>query len=138
MTDNRCSARVKHINDALQKDCNNSLKTVGLTMSQLTVLHLLEHSSGGALTLKELEKQLQVAQSTAAGIISRLEQKGFTEGHTGTDKRVKIVRITDAGRGCLAQAQVHAEASEARLLSALTREEQILFSSLLKKVSEHL
>ena len=137
--DNRSGFYIKHINDVLQRDCNNSLKAVGLTMSQLSVLYLLESSPCGELTLKELEKQLQVAQSTAAGIISRLEQKGFVEaGGSGADKRIKIVRITSAGRGCLAEAQIHAEDSEAHLLSALTEEEQILFNHLLKKVSESL
>ena len=139
MMDNRCGFHIKHINDVLQRDCNNSLKAVGLTMSQLTVLHQLERSTSGEMTLKELEKQLQVAQSTAAGIISRLEQKGFVEaGGSGTDKRIKIVRITSAGGACLAEAQVHAEDSEAHLLSALTEEEQSLFNCLLKKVSESL
>ena len=59
-------------------------------------------------------------------------------GGSGTDKRIKIVRITSAGGACLAEAQVHAEDSEAHLLSALTEEEQSLFNCLLKKVSESL
>ena len=45
MMDNRCGFYIKHINDVLQRDCNNSLKAVGLTMSQLTVLHQLERST---------------------------------------------------------------------------------------------
>ncbi len=137
--DDQCSFYIKHINDVLQRDCNNALRTVGLTLSQLTVLYQLEASPNGELPLKELEKQLQVAQPTAAGIITRLEQKGFAEGYgSGTDKRIKIVRITDSGRACFAQSLIHAEEAEARLLSGLTEEEQILFNRLLKKVGESL
>ena len=136
--ENQCGTYIKHISDVLQRDCNNDLKAVGLTMSQLSVLLQLEASITGQIPLKALEKQLQVAQSTAAGIISRLEQKGFAEGCSGTDKRVKLVRITDAGRACLAEAKGRAEESEAHLLSALSEEERVLFNSLLKKVSESL
>ncbi len=137
--DDQCSFYIKHINDVLQRDCNNTLRAVGLTMSQLTALYQLEASSDGELPLKELEKQLQVAQPTAAGIITRLEQKGFVEGSgSGTDKRIKIVRITESGRACFAESLIHAEESEANLLSALTEEEQLLFNRLLKKVSDSL
>ena len=137
--DNQCGVYIKHISDALQRDCNNALKATGLTMSQLTALHHLEDAPDGALPLKELERRLQVAQSTAAGIISRLEQKGLAKGNTdSTDRRIKIVQITDAGRACFAKALVYADNSETYLLSALTKEEQLLFNLLLKKVSENL
>lgn len=136
---NRCGTYIKHISDVLQRNCNNALQVKGLTMSQLSVLHQLDNTLDGEMPLKELEKQLQVAQSTAAGIISRLEQKGFVEGYgSGEDKRIKIVRITNAGRDCFAESQIHATESEAQLLSALTDEERILFNALLKKVSENL
>lgn len=137
--DNRCGAYIKHIHDVLQRDCNNALRAAGLTVSQLTVLHQLADAPKGELALKELEKQLQVAQSTAAGIISRLEQKGFVVGGgSGSDKRIKIVRITDAGRSCFAEALVHAEELESQLLSVLTEEEQQQLNDLLRKVSNSL
>ena len=135
----QCGAYIKHISDVLQRNCNNALQAKGLTMSQLTVLYQLENAPGRELPLKELEKRLRVAQSTAAGIITRLEQKGFVEscGNTG-DKRVKQVRITQTGHNCFAESQSHAEASESQLLSVLTEEEQVQLNSLLKKVSESL
>ena len=135
----QCGAYIKHISDVLQRNCNNVLQTKGLTMSQLSVLHHLDSVPEGEMPLKELEKLLQVAQSTTAGIISRLEQKGFVEGSiSGEDKRIKIVKITEAGRACFADSQIHAAESEAHLLSVLTEEERLLFNFLLKKVSDHL
>ena len=134
-----CGAYIKHISDVLQRNCNNALHAKGLTMSQLTVLYQLENTPDGALPLKELEKQLQVAQSTAAGIITRLEQKGLVEGFGhAEDKRLKMVRITDAGKTCFAESQIHSMESEAQLLSALTEAERALFHTLLKKVSASL
>ena len=70
---------IKHISDVLQKNCNNALASKGLTMSQLTVLHTLYNTTDNEMTLKELEKHLQVAQSTVVGIINRLQQKGFVK-----------------------------------------------------------
>ena len=134
--DNRCGAYIKHISDVLQRNCNNALQSYGLTLSQLTVLHRLKNAGGGKMTLKELEKTLQVAQSTAAGIISRMEQKGLVESYTDpADKRIKLVRISREGHRCFDRSEIHSVKSEKNLLSALTSEEKELFISLLRKVS---
>ena len=91
------------------------------------------------LTLKELEKRLRVAQSTAAGIVVRLEQKGFAQGAGDPeDRRVKMVRITPAGLACCANARENVRRTEEHLLSGLTAEERLTFAALLKKVSENL
>lgn len=48
--------------------------------------------------MKELERYFGVAQSTIAGVVSRLEQKGFVEAFgDAADKRIKVVHITPAG-----------------------------------------
>ena len=139
MQKNQCGTYIKHISDVLQRECNNALHAKGLTMSQLTVLHQLEDAPRGELTLKELEKQLQVAQSTAAGIISRMEQKGFVASFSsGNDRRIKILRITEEGRRCFAESQIHATESEAQLLAVLSEQEQDTLRRLLEKVSESL
>lgn len=134
-----CGFLIKHINDTLQREANNALRAKDLTISQLTVLLLLEDTPRWEMSLKELEKQLHVAQSTAAGIVVRLEQKGFVQALGSTeDKRIKMVRLTEAGLACCADSQLHMKQTEQRLLSGLTEEERILFGSLLQKVSETL
>ena len=137
--ENQCGAYIKHISDVLQRDCNNALQSTGLTLSQLTVLYQLEQAENAQLTLKELEKSLQVAQSTAAGIISRLEKKGLVEGFTNNeDKRIKMVRITAKGHDRFIKSQIHSTQSEAHLLSCLDENEAATLKALLKKVSENL
>ncbi|MGN1000034.1 MAG: MarR family winged helix-turn-helix transcriptional regulator [Faecousia sp.] len=132
-----CGFYIKHISDVLQRDSNNALRAKDLTLAQVTVLLLLESSPNGETSLKELEKQLQVAQSTAAGIIVRLEHKGFVEGYgSSEDKRVKMVRITEAGRACCADSHANMKQAEERLLSSLTETERILLAALLEKVSD--
>lgn len=134
-----CGFYIKHINDVLQRDSNNALRSQDLTLSQIEVLLQLENAPKGELSLKDLEKRLQVAQSTAAGIIVRLEHKKFVEAFpSAEDKRIKIVRITQSGLACCASAQLHMQQTEERLLSQLTETERLLFITLLKKVSDSL
>lgn len=130
---------IKHISDVLQKNCNSALASKGLTMSQLTVLHVLYNTADNEMTLKELEKHLQVAQSTVVGIINRLQQKGFIESYSSAeDKRVKIVSMTDDGKKSFLESQSYAFESESYILSCLSETEQNILNSLLEKISKNL
>ena len=94
-----CGTLLKQIHDALEKQANNSLRADGLTMAQVGVLLMLDRAEHRQMPLKELEKALHVAQSTAAGIVSRLEQKGLVESFgDAEDRRVKVVRLSGRSR----------------------------------------
>lgn len=137
--ENDCGFYIKHISEALQRNANNALRSADLTVSQVSVLYLLEATPNGKLSLKDLEKRLQVAQSTAAGVIARLEQKVFVESYgSSEDKRIKMVRITQVGIACCAEARDRISHVEEYLLSCLTDTERLMFSQLLKKVSDHM
>ena len=89
------------------------------------------------LSFKELERQLALAQSTTAGLISRLEQKGLVS-VTGDkdDKRIKYVEITELGITYCKDAEM--DNTERKLVSALSEKERGKFLCLLKKVNETL
>lgn len=134
-----CGPLIKQINDELRKNANNALRGQDMTLAQLEALVQLNQSPEGQRSLKELEQILHVAQSTAAGIISRLEQKGFVEGFGDTgDWRVKLVRITPAGIECVRTVLHYRAEAEDRLLSGLTEAERDIFYMLLKKVRDSL
>ena len=134
-----CGPLIKQINDELRKNANNALRGQDMTLAQLEALDLLEQAPEGQYSLKELEHILHVAQSTAAGIIFRLEQKGFVEGFGDTeDRRIKRVRITPAGAECVHTALHHRAEAEKQLLSSLTEAEREIFYMLLKKVRDSL
>ena len=138
-TSQDCGLLMKQINDELRKNANNALRPQDLTIVQLDTLLELERAPEGQRSLKELEHILHVAQSTAAGIIARLEQKGLVEGFgDAEDRRVKRVRITPAGIACIQAAQHHRAATEEKLLSGLTETERDIFYTLLKKVRDSL
>lgn len=134
---NTCGAIIKQIHDELEKNANNALRPQGLTMAQVGTLLALKNMPKGQCSLKEMEQILHVAQSTAAGIVVRLEQKGLAEGFgSPEDKRIKMVRITSAGEECCFQAEQSMEETEKKLLSGLTETERGIFYSLLVKVRD--
>ena len=130
-----CGKLIKQIHDELRKNANNAMRSQDMTMAQLDVLLELDCAPEKRRSLKELEQILHVAQSTAAGIIARLEQKGFVESFGDTaDRRIKLVRITPAGTDCANSARQSMLEAEARLLCALTETERDIFFALLEKV----
>lgn len=134
-----CGALIKKINDEMEKNANNVLRAEDLTFSQIGALLELNSAPEGRLTLKELEKRLHVAQSTAAGIVSRLERKALVEAFGDPqDRRIKIIQITPKGIERVQTADLHRMEAEELLLSGLTETEKTIFYSLLKKVCDTL
>lgn len=131
-----CGLLIRQINNALEKRCNNQLKAIDLTLSQMSALIELSKIPGKKLTFKELEKRMSLAQSTTAGLISRLEQKNlvFVSGDKD-DKRIKYVEITALGETFCNQAKQDMEDMETQLLEYLSTEEKNTFLSLLEKVN---
>ena len=133
-----CGILIKRIHDALEKNANNELRAYGLTLTQMQMLITLNNNENGTSPLKELEKGLQIAQSTAVGIVKRLEVKGFVEGYTNSkDKRMKLVKITLAGKAVCHKLQYNMEATEQRLLQGLTKTESEQLQVLLQKVHKN-
>ena len=134
-----CGALVKQIHDALEKDANNMMRPKGLTMAQFSVMMILREAEGLQAPLKELERALHVAQSTAAGIVSRLEQKRYVTCYTSQeDRRIKMVRLTPEGLECCRQADQGMAEAESKIFSGMTQAEQDIFYVLLKKVRDSL
>ena len=139
MNRNTCGILFKRIHDGIEKKVNNNLKSSGLTMSQMVTLFTLSSHPKKEMTLKELEHAINVAQSTAAGIVCRLEQKGFVSsyGQEG-DKRIKNIRITESGENCCRNSSKDMDDLEKEILKNLTEEEQEQLLDLLLRVCRNL
>ena len=130
---------IKQIHDRLEKRANNSLRAQDLTMMQVSVLMELHHSEHRQLSMKELERCFGVAQSTVAGIISRLEQKRLVEALSDPDdKRIKLVHITQAGENCCTEAAGYMQEAESTLLNGLSDEERTMLKGLLIRIASNL
>lgn len=127
--------RIKIINDRLEKEANNSLREKRLTSVQMHVLMILLEEDGHVLPLKEVEHRLHVAQPTAAGVVVRLEQKGFLESKMSEeDRRVKLLRLTEEGKRQCMDCISHAREAEKRVREALSEEEYGQLQDLLDKI----
>ena len=139
MLQDTCGALIKQIHDELEKNANNTMRADGITMAQCTLLLTLHDTAEKQMPLKALEKSMHVAQSTAAGIVARLEQKNLVDRFgSADDRRIKMVRITPLGEQCCQRAEQNMQQAEKALLSGLTQTEQDIFLSLLKKVRDTL
>lgn len=129
---------IKLIHDRLEKGANNALRDRGLTMMQVSVLIALHDAQCQQLSMKELERHFGVAQSTVAGIVSRLEQKGLVEALSDAeDRRVKLVHLTPAGECCYADTASRMDAAERALLRGFSSEEQDTLNRFLIRLAEN-
>ena len=81
------------------------LVRLGISMTQLHVMHLLEHH--GEQAMSRLAETLDVSLSAATGLVDRVEERGFVERiRVPEDRRIVLVRITDAGRQMLEDVEV--------------------------------
>lgn len=128
---------IKRIDNALEKEANQNLQDLNLTMQQNRVLILLAHAEAHTLSLKALEERFCAAQSTVAGLVSRLEKKGLIEAVPDpADRRVKLVRLTEEGVKLHAKSRQKVVDSEERLTALLSPEEKEQLLTCLKKVYE--
>ena len=130
-----CGELIKRLNDTIKKEANNDLQKHGVTVVQMKVLIKLDHAEENTMPLKELERYFDVSQATMAGVIVRLERAGLVEACASErDKRVKLVRISEAGRSLCLSARSNMIKNEERLFSCLTQEEHTQLRALLYKV----
>lgn len=110
---------IKIINDKLKVKADADLKHSNLTLAQSRVLAFLD-SRGGQATQKEIEFYLEVSHPTVVGIISRMEQNGHLRKVDETDKRNKIVALTEQAKALGEEMEQRILANEKMLLASLS------------------
>ena len=90
----------------------------GISMTQLHVMHLLDHH--GEMPMSRLAEMLDVSLSNGTGLIDRVEERGFVERtRIPTDRRMVMVRLTPAGRQMLDEIETVREQVLRRVLDRL-------------------
>ena len=90
----------------------------GISMTQLHVMHLLDHH--GEMPMSRLAEMLDVSLSNGTGLIDRVEERGFVERtRIATDRRMVMVRLTPAGRQMLEEIETLREQFLRRVLDRL-------------------
>ena len=94
------------------------LVRLGISMTQLHVMHLLERH--GELPMSRLAEMLDVSLSAATGLVDRVEERGFVERiRVPSDRRVVLVRVTPTGQQMLEEVEVLRSGIIARVLDKL-------------------
>jgi DNA-binding MarR family transcriptional regulator len=90
----------------------------GISMTQLHVMHLLDHH--GEMPMSRLAEMIDVSDSNATGLIDRVEERGFVERiRVPSDRRMVMVRLTPAGRQMLDEIETIREQILRRVLDKL-------------------
>ncbi len=90
----------------------------GISMTQLHVMHLLDHHA--EMPMSRLAEMLDVSLSNGTGLIDRVEERGFVERiRVPSDRRMVMVRLTPAGRLMLAEIETIREQILRRVLDKL-------------------
>ena len=114
---------IKNINDKLKVKADADLKHSKLTLAQSRVLNFLD-SQGGQATQKEIEVYLEVSHPTVVGIISRMEQNGHLKCWVDeTDKRNKIVAMTEQAKALGKEMEQQILSNEKKLLASLSEDD---------------
>ncbi|MGN1398459.1 MAG: MarR family winged helix-turn-helix transcriptional regulator [Erysipelotrichaceae bacterium] len=114
---------IKSINDKMKVVADADLKQSKLTFSQGRVLAYLANC-GGRATQKEIELYLDVSHPTVVGIISRMEQNGHLKcWFDESDKRNKVVALTQQALSLGAEMEQRMLDNEKRLLASFSPEE---------------
>ncbi|MFI3141813.1 MAG: MarR family transcriptional regulator [Clostridia bacterium] len=128
---------IKFLHDRMEKLGNKLLREKDLTLPQAHVLGYLRSKQDLQAPFKDVEKTMNVAQSTAAGIIARLEKKSFIETfYDPNDKRVKIVHLSENGLNAMKEIRVSFDQVENQLLQNLSNEEKETFFELILKINQ--
>jgi DNA-binding MarR family transcriptional regulator len=111
---------------------DTALREHGLSLPSHKLLRAL---ADGDRSMREISQVLHVSPRTVTDMIDSLEGRGLVArcAHA-TDRRVTLLRLTEAGAGELAAASTGAERVAASAISALDAGEQRTLQSLLERV----
>jgi len=75
----------------------------GVSMAQIHIMYTVQRN--GEMTMSQLADVLDVSDSNATGLVDRMEERGLVvRDRVPTDRRVVVVKTTDAGQRLLNEA----------------------------------
>ncbi|MDO5853297.1 MAG: winged helix DNA-binding protein [Thermoplasmata archaeon] len=124
----------REISEHLDRRANDAMEDEVVRFSDLWYMHYIE-CMGKPVTLKDMEKALGLASPTVAGAVKSLERKGLVEMTSDrNDRRVKLVTLTDTGRGILERQVGFRMRSEDLICGSLSEEERDQLRDMLRRI----
>jgi DNA-binding MarR family transcriptional regulator len=117
------SYRTKRLYLLICQRIDDALKPYGLGRSQWQIIARLARS--GTLAQRELQQAMQIESATLTGIVDTLAAKGWLERTESTsDHRVRMLRLTPAGRERMGSIPDPYETVEHRMLGAIADDDR--------------
>lgn len=130
---------IRLLNKEFEQLHSQKASSMGLTPTQLFVLHYISKHQGENICHRDIEKQFELTHATVSGIISRLEAKGFINCFADEkDRRFRNIMITDKARLCESEMKKHIELYEAQLVEGFSEEEKALLKGYIIRLLENL
>lgn len=125
----------KTIGNTLNSNITQQMQSAGLTSAQMFILHFLSRHTDIPIYQKDVEDALELSHATVAGIISRLESKGFIRLEPSEkDKRCKRIVATDKAKELDAETGRVIDETEAKMLAGFSSEEASLLREYLHRI----
>ena len=117
---------------SLQTELTARLEHIGLTpRDQCVLIKALE----GEQTQIRLAERCQLDKTTMVVTIDKLEQRGLVERRPSpTDRRARIIAVTEAGRALAEEGHSLVEAIHASVLDSLPEDERAVFANALARL----
>ena len=129
---------VKKISEKLEKRANANAHKREFTFSQGKVLWYLHKCERENVTMRDIERFLDCSHATVSGLVSRLEEKGLVSIEQSTsDRRAKVVKLTEKEWNNFRAMQAHRREMEALLLQGFSTEERTQFLAYLQRVYQN-
>jgi MarR family 2-MHQ and catechol resistance regulon transcriptional repressor len=119
---------------AVETYAEKSITELEMCGSDFAVLEALLHK--GPLPVNEIGKKILLTSGSITVAVDRLEKRGLVERRAhGTDRRARIVHLTNAGRKLITRIYAaHAADMEMLAAASLTKAERKILINLLKKI----
>lgn len=105
----------------------------GINLHEMWILMILKHR--GPMTIKQLRKQIHLAQSSLSEVISNIERKKFLQKMKDPDdRRFTVLRITAKGESYVKQQMQAMETVSALIFQQISSERKEAFVQTLEKL----
>ncbi|GAA0440950.1 MarR family transcriptional regulator [Virgibacillus sp. AGTR] len=115
------------------KEMNNRLSDHGLFASQWSIIFCIDRF--GPMTQTEIWKYLNIEAPTVTRTLSRLERSGWITRKQGTDKRERVIELTDYASNKIPIVRETMDQFDNDMVASLTYDEKVQLYTLLTKLA---
>lgn len=115
---------------------NNELAEFQLYSSQWRIMHFILYNGGK--TVSEIAHYQKVEKPTTTKMVQRLVDLGYLQSTTGTDKRIKLIELTEKGKDICAQVQAKIDKFQQHLLEGIPEDQQLAAAEILQHVARQI